>query len=50
MPNDDLLKVETCNGTPLRNKRMVTHQYRFVFVYIRRYYCCVDGPICDTMT
>jgi hypothetical protein len=20
------------------------------FVYIRRYYCCVDGPICDILT
>jgi hypothetical protein len=24
--------------------------YQFVFVYIRRHYCCVDGPTCDITT
>jgi hypothetical protein len=47
MPNEDFLKVETCSGRPLHSKRMVIYYYRFVFVYILKYYFCLDGPICD---
>jgi hypothetical protein len=32
MPDDDLLKVRTCSGTPLHNKWKVIRYYRFVFV------------------
>lgn len=31
-PDVDLMKVETCSGTPLPNKRMLIRQYRSVFV------------------
>jgi hypothetical protein len=43
----DVKNAKTCGGTPLHNKQMVIHYYRFVFVYIRGYYCCVENPTCD---